>query len=245
MKHRFRFFGTKDSATWVIAGEEVRHLQSILRLNRGDEVEVFDGQGQWAIGVIEDLKKNAVLVKASQEFQEPRGQALVKMVIGALKPKVFEDILSPLTELGCQEFHVFLQSHTPKAVFSEKNADRWQSILRSAAKQCKCSWIPRVFMWKDLGAFLTATQGDQSLKVVLDGEATEALLDQTLTNHGVYIVLGSESGLSQRESSELKLAGYRSCHMGFHVLRASTAAIAATSVMGMKAKSRLVIESNL
>ena len=50
----------KKSVT--LSAEETRHARDVLRLQRGEEVYVFDGEGHEYCGVITELNRNSVKI---------------------------------------------------------------------------------------------------------------------------------------------------------------------------------------
>ena len=52
MAHRYRFFGKRLSDTqWCIDSRKYNHISNVLRISKGDAVEVCDGKGHWSVGV--------------------------------------------------------------------------------------------------------------------------------------------------------------------------------------------------
>ncbi len=234
MKHRFRFFAEKHREAWLIQEEEARHFQKVLRLSEADEIEVFNGQGLWAVGFAEEISKIRIIVKAKEEFNEDLPRTPLKILLGALKPKTFEDTLPALCELGCDELHIFLQDHTPKVSVSEKHQKRWRAIVKESCKQAKRPWFPVIKTWSSLPSLLEVEKDNETLKILLDAEAKQSIINQSPGLKGTSILIGSESGLSTKEFALASDLGFLPCQMTRHILRAKTAVIAAAAVMQMK-----------
>jgi RsmE family RNA methyltransferase len=119
MKHRFRFFLSpatlaplRVDAAVLLSGTEHQHLAQVLRLSEGTHVDLCDGQGTEAEAEIQAVgSKQTTLRIISSHFTPPPPAPLIA-AIGALKPGFIDELLPSLTELGCDQLHVFLQSNT-------------------------------------------------------------------------------------------------------------------------------------
>ena len=232
MSHQYRFLGHRlpgDREQWKIVGEEARHLKKVVRLKEGDQVEVFDGKGSYAEGLVEFRESNVFVRISSSGFEKSPGQKLV-LGVGALKPGFVDDLLPSLTELGMQEIHIFLQEGVSKTRLQEKTRLRWEKILVSAAKQCKCNYLPEVSCWPSLSEFLGHLQGRFSRGFYLQPGATRDFLrelQETGQESGLCAVVGSEKGFSPDESRLLGDSFLLPVSLGPLVLRAYTATLSA------------------
>jgi 16S rRNA (uracil1498-N3)-methyltransferase len=81
-------------------------------------------------------------------------------------------------------------------------------------------------------AQLVRRLSDSDLAVVLHETADEPLASLRLPESGeVVLVVGPEGGIADDELTDLAAAGARVCRLGPHVLRASTAGVAALSAL--------------
>jgi 16S rRNA (uracil1498-N3)-methyltransferase len=109
-----------------------------------------------------------------------------------------------------------------------KGRERWQSIVREAAKQSIRAWVPEV------SAPVTATQLAQlhGLVLVLEPTASRPLTDVVLDEHDrITLVVGPEGGIAPRE---LEVLGGTPVRLGAEVLRTSTAGPAALAVLNAR-----------
>jgi 16S rRNA (uracil1498-N3)-methyltransferase len=78
-----------------------------------------------------------------------------------------------------------------------------------------------------------------ALAVVLHEDATEPLAALAVPAAGdVLVVVGPEGGIAAEELDVLSAAGGRLCRLGPHVLRTSTAGVAAISVLSAQRRWR-------
>lgn len=235
-RHQFCFIAEKESDTiWRIKDSEARHLKKVLKLRAGDTVELTDGEGSWGFGRIEDIHDSqSISIRIVQmNFYEQLSQ--INVVIGALKPSSFDDILPALVELGVHEIHLFSQSKTDRKRLNSKLLERWNRILIAAIKQSKRAWLPKICLHNSLQDYLDQAKSRLPQGIVLEPDAASSLSNIEIeTDRPINLVIGSESGLQIEELSSLKDKGYQPCKIGPHILRATTASVAAMAIVSAR-----------
>jgi len=242
MKHLFRFFGQvvleKDgTCEWNLCSEDAFHLQKVLRLEGGCEVEVADGLGRWCSGQITEVTGRGVRVQSIAEHYEQPALSPLVLAVAAMKPASFEELLPSLVELGVDKIFVFTQSHTDRKWYSEKIHSRWQRIIVSAMKQCKRNWLPEVVIAKNLEQVLQTLGPSLINRYLLEPTAEQTLLAAPLQAGPCLMVVGSEKGLTEDEKQVLIRQNFLAIGLGNTILRAYTACLAATAVMSAKRDS--------
>lgn len=228
-KHIYRFFGQRSSTeTWLITGEECQHLNKVLRLQIGDQVEVFDGSGHVATGELIATDKTQAIVETTNEQLEPLPATQVAILLGMLRPAGIEEVLAPLIEVGVSSVFIFAQEHAP--YLTEKVAERWHRIAVAACKQCKRARVPEIAHWPNLESALDAMQNRYQHHFFLDPEAKPSLLDPVLTGSSLAVV-GSEGGFTSHEDALLRERTFVGMRLGPFILRAKTAAVVAASIL--------------
>lgn len=234
-----RFFVSSETLSGsfaVLDGEQAAHAK-VLRLNRGDEVTLCDGQGKEARCTVSDFSPGQVsLVIHSTEdsHSEPRLRCSVYM--GFPKADKFEHVVQKATELGACEIIVFPCTRSisrPDAKSLAKKLDRWQKIAASAAEQSGRGRIPRVLA---LGSFeeavKRASEADFSA-LFYENERTRsfraAIEAQPFTT--AALMTGPEGGLTDQEVSAAANAGMAVCSLGPRILRCETAPLCALSAL--------------
>jgi 16S rRNA (uracil1498-N3)-methyltransferase len=115
----------------------------------------------------------------------------------------------------------------------EKRTERWQRITVSAAKQSGRARMPKIL---PLCTFqeLVGQPWTGMLKLLFwEREAQQTLKDfhESEPEAGkILLVIGPEGGFSFEEAAAAHKHGFRSVRLGRRILRAETAAIAATSL---------------
>jgi 16S rRNA (uracil1498-N3)-methyltransferase len=234
MKHRFRFIAQKDDAgDWQLDAEQRRHLARVLRLKAGDDIELANGRGEWAIARLSAVTPDHVEYEIQQEFAAQPVAYPLHLAVACLKPAVFEDLLPSLVELGVDGIHVFAQPQTDKKWLAPKVRNRWERIVHAAMKQCKRPWLPILQVHDSLASVLDKV--DESWDCYyLSGDASETLVRCSLQGPAALLVVGSEKGLAPSEITVLQQRQVSGARLGAHVLRAYTASIAGTAVIASR-----------
>jgi 16S rRNA (uracil1498-N3)-methyltransferase len=108
---------------------------------------------------------------------------------------------------------------------------RWEAVAVEAAKQSRRAWFPEVTAQADLTAAVHRVAAAE-LAVVLDPDAAAAVADLELPATGeIVLVVGPEGGITRAEDEAMRGAGALSAALGPTVLRASTAGVAAASIV--------------
>jgi 16S rRNA (uracil1498-N3)-methyltransferase len=242
MKHRFRFFLANPPLTELsqgslctLSGSEHQHLSQVLRLEVGSLVDLCDGKG--SVGSAEIIavqgKQTELTLRSVATFPPPSAPLIA--AVGALKPGFIDELLPSLTELGCDEVHIYLQSNTAKTRIHDKALQRWQSIALAASKQCKRPYFPQLFTWPSLAAFVEHSMGQTWEQIYVQPEVSQGLSElPTAPRKGRCFVVGGEKGLDPAEEAFLTQKGFLSAHLGPLILRAYTATLASAAILASK-----------
>ena len=138
------FFYTSDyepSKKEVFLDEDTsRHIVQVLRMKKGEQLNLTDGKGNvFTTAIADDHKKHCVveIQGSSHKEQDPRK---VSIAISLLKnANRFEWFLEKATEIGVQEIIPLVCERTEKEKFRH---DRLKGILVSAMLQSQQCWLP-------------------------------------------------------------------------------------------------------
>ena len=234
-----RFFVSPEvlaDDTAVLEGEQAAHAK-VLRLSRGDQVTLCDGEGNDALCTVTDFGAGQMILSVDHREpsrSEPKLRCSVYM--GFPKADKFEHVVQKATELGACEIIVFPCARSisrPDAKSLAKKLDRWQKIAASAAEQSGRGRIPQVLALNsfeeavkraaqaDLPAFFYENERTCSLR-----SAAEERPFATAS-----IMTGPEGGLTDQEVSAAMDAGMKVCSLGPRILRCETAPLCALSAM--------------
>lgn len=229
-----RFFAEKLSEAdgeLTLDDNEAHHAAHVLRLGEGQAVELFDGRGHAAAGVITACKKRQVRLRLTGTVQThlPPAPAL-HLAFAVPKGQRLDWLLEKATELGAASLEPiqFARSVAGGKGLSAHKLDRWAARCVAAAKQCGLNHLPEIRPACGLGDFLAALPAGRWL--LGDGRAGTPPLAEALAAEpapdALGFVVGPEGGLNDREHQAVCQAGLRPVRLGPGVLRVETAAVA-------------------
>lgn len=218
-----------------ITGPEAAHIQRVLRLSEGDEVEIFNGGSTVARSVIKSADKQSVTVCVKELYEslaEPK--AKITLFQGIAKEAKMDYIIQKATELGVHKIvPVETEFSVVKIKDSAKKTERWQKIAFEAAKQCKRATVPEVAQpvsFKE--ALVLLKQNDicfAPYEQAKEGSLKELAFGKTPLSAG-YII-GPEGGFSEKEAECFKNENIPLVTLGKRILRTETAATATLAVL--------------
>jgi 16S rRNA (uracil1498-N3)-methyltransferase len=234
----------------ILSSEESHHLARVLRVQVGQEIMLFDGQGNVAEGVVDAISKTSVEVQISSRSTVPPPAAQIDLIQAVPKPDRWELVMQKAVELGASNIYPILTEHTEFKP-SEKKTARWKKIVFNAAQQCEVRWLPKLH---PLGKFDTVLSMLEAYDLVLIGslydgatpfrEVAIAGLERSergSANAGqrpdgvaikkIALLIGPEGDFSQEEVDVAVAAGAVPVSFGDRILRTETAAIFGLSVL--------------
>lgn len=216
-----------------IDGTAARQIRLVLRLHCGDSVEVFTGDGWAATAIIEELERDGVAARVTEELADHRELSqLLTLAAAYLKGEKADWVVQKATELGAGRVLWFPAQRSiavpPPARLAERLA-RWQRIATEAAEQCGRSRVPRVDAAPTAKQALEAIRPDHLLVL---HEAATVPLRRRLPPSGraCALMVGPEGGFTSAELEEAQALGGLPVSLGARILRAETAALAALAL---------------
>ena len=122
-------------ATVTLADNAAHYLTTVLRLNGGDSVALFNRtDGEWR-AVLREVRKKQVVLVVEECLRPPSARGLNLMVCFApIKGGRMETIIEKATELGASVLQPVI---TARTIVDKVNLQRAESIAREAAEQCE------------------------------------------------------------------------------------------------------------
>jgi 16S rRNA (uracil1498-N3)-methyltransferase len=218
-----------------LTGAEARHAVSVRRLQAGERVDLVDGSGRRAAGAVSRIGGPAEIeVLIDDVRDEPPPQVRITVVQALVKGDRAEAAVEMLTEVGADEIVPWSAERCVAVWRGEKavrGPQRWAAVVAAAGKQSRRARFPLVAPLATT-AEVAARLQVAALPLVLHEEAALRLSSMAVPAAGeVVLVVGPEGGISDRELAAFAQAGALTVRMGASVLRTSTAATAAASVV--------------
>ena len=87
----------------IVNSGEIHHLTHVLRMRKGDQLEIFNGQGDEIKGIIESVSPLEVQVLVLDRRTKKNVAVVVTLACAVPKKAKFEWIIEKCTELGVDE----------------------------------------------------------------------------------------------------------------------------------------------
>jgi len=229
----------------LLPKEAANHLR-VLRPKCGEEIELFDGRGNWRRYLVDGDARNFALSASAPVESAPRPQWSLTLFACVTKGSRWDWTIEKATELGATRIVPVISERTIVRIgVDERSAkrERWMRIAEDAARQSDAKWLPEVCapvafaeslaMVRETTCFVGALATPEPPPIAA---ALNAQL-QTL-NSKLSLYIGPEGDFTPEELAELvEIATPVS--FGSTVLRAETAAIFGLSVL----KANLDVQS--
>ena len=196
-------------------GDE-HHLLRVLRLASGSDVTAGDGAGRWRAC---RLTGGPALEMTGPIVGEPRPAPPITLAFALVKGERPELVVQKLTELGVDRIVPFVAGRSVvrwEPGRADRHVERWRTIARQAAMQCRRMWLPEV----------APVAGFDSV-AAMPGAALADAAGAPPTLDLPVVLVGPEGGWTVDERD----SGLPTVALGAHVLRAETAAITAGAIL--------------
>ncbi len=247
--HRFFISPQSISRTGItLSGQQAHQIANVLRLDRGETIIVLDNSG-WQYEVELTAVGTDKVAGSIRSKNLASGEPRTKITLyqGLLRSHKFEFVLQKCTEVGVVTFVPTICERCVVANISEASPvklERWQRIIAEAAEQSGRGKLPvlrpaTLFQQaceEVRGLSFIAWEGEDltSLRAFLRNSnmaKVDAEDDQPVVRpFSVNIFIGPEGGFSLYEVQRAQSYGIIPVSLGPRILRAETAAIAASTI---------------
>lgn len=211
---------------------EAHYLGHVLRLKRGDRLVVFNGNGTERDASVDSLqRRGAMLTLAAARPPLPESSLDLTLIQALPKSDAMDLIVQKVTELGVRTLVPVYTEHSVVKLDterSERRADHWRKIARSACEQCGRHTPPHIEPATPLAAALDALPAAKT-RLALD-PAAERSLGGAAPVSGLIIAVGPEGGFGATDWRRLDAAEFGRVTLGPRVLRVETAAMAVCAI---------------
>lgn len=228
--------GARLPAQVTLTGPEGRHAATVRRLTASEPVELVDGRGLRASGVVVSAADERLVVSVRVAGLEPPPLLRLVLVQALAKGERGEYAVELATEVGVDEV---LPWSAHRCIVrwdgarGERALRRWRATAREAGKQSRRARHPVISEPVTTDGLLA--RAAQARALVLHEGAAEPLATTPLPAAGeLLLVVGPEGGLTDPELAALTGAGASAVRLGPSVLRTSSAGAVAAAVVSAR-----------
>lgn|SRR5690606_23869481 len=221
----------KEEAT--ITGDDVHHITRVMRMSVGDPIYCCYN-GRVALCAITEITNDTVLANVV-EWVENTSELPIKVCIASGLPKgdKLEYVIQKGTELGAIEFVPFVAERSIvkwDEKKGHKKVERFGKIAKEAAEQSHRATVPTITKPLSFRELLSYSRS-YTYKIVAyeedakRGERSNLAKVLSKAKHGdsLFVVIGPEGGLTEKEVSTLIENDFISASFGPRILRTETA----------------------
>ena len=217
-----------------LSEDGANHVGRVLRMQAGDQLELFDGSNHIFPAVIREASKRKVEVEILGSQLDDR-ESHLHIHLGQVisRGDRMEFTIQKSVELGVNVITPLWSERCGVKLDGErmdKKIQQWQKIAIAACEQCGRNVIPEIRPLMKLQQW--CAEQDDSLKLNLHPRAKHTIRTIPLQpQQGVRLLIGSEGGLSPQEIAETEQQGFIEILLGKRVLRTETAGMAAITAL--------------
>ncbi|MCB6182830.1 16S rRNA (uracil(1498)-N(3))-methyltransferase [Leeia sp. TBRC 13508] len=211
-----------------------RHVQ-VLRLNAGDSITLFNGDGQEYQAEVISVGNKSSVVRINQQTLVSRESPIwLGLAQGISSGDRMDFTLQKAVELGVSEIQPLMTRRSivklPADRWAKKH-EHWRQVVIAACEQCGRNTIPTVHDALSLTDWLAKVAMTENTPgfVLMPGGETRI---QSYQKHaGAWLLAGPEGGLTDDEHQQALAKKWHSLTLGPRVLRTETAALAALATL--------------
>ena len=217
----------------TLQGPVLRHLH-VLRLNAGDNLTLFNGQGGEYDAVVHSMGKRSAEVGVIAFKPVSRESKLNLTLVQALSAADRMDYtIQKAAECGVHIIQIVISARCQFRLNqeqAEKKRAHWQAVAVAASEQCGRTHIPIIHSLQTFSDYLS-TSPEADLKILLS--PTGAIPINQLPNQAqrIQVLVGPEGGFNSKEEAHAIASGFTSVMLGPRLFRTETVAPVISSLL--------------
>lgn len=212
-----------DNSDIELLPSHVHYLRSVLRLEDGAEVRVFNGQdGEWLTAFHPISKKAGSLRSVEKIKTQPEPIKRVHLLFAPIKKQRMDFMIEKAVELGVTDLHPILTQNTE---VRKINVERVQAQIIEAAEQCERLTLPTLHALDNMDK--KCAKWDKNTPLLIGLERHDCPhISEFNTLKEVAFLIGPEGGFTVQERDILLSSEHiKPVNLGKTILRAETAAL--------------------
>ena len=206
------------------------HLIKVMRLNIGEQINLFNEKnGEWHAKIIE-IKKNTLIAEVLDQTLPPKTPSDISLLFSPIKHLNSESVIRQSTEIGIKNL---FPTKFQRTVVSKINLSKYEAYSVGAAQQSGRLSLPTIFQIEKLTNQKKLLQSSNVLMFDenLKGISIDEVPKENFTDN-ILVIIGPEGGFENEEREFIKAnsKNFFNIKLGSQILKADTAVIAALSL---------------
>ncbi|MFK3663201.1 16S rRNA (uracil(1498)-N(3))-methyltransferase [Scandinavium sp. NPDC088450] len=227
----------------VTAGHEIalsddaaNHVGRVLRMGKGQAIQLFDGSNQVFEAEITQADKKSVRVNVlSAQLDDRESPLHIHLGQVMSRGEKMEFTIQKSIELGVSLITPLFSERCGVKLDAErlnKKLQQWQKIAIAACEQSGRNVVPEIRPAMDLEAW--CAEEERGLKLNLHPRASASINTLPLPVERVRLLIGPEGGLSAEEIAMTARYQFTDILLGPRVLRTETTALTAITALQVR-----------
>lgn len=226
----FFYIAEYDSSSkeLVLDEDTSRHIVQVLRMKKGEKLNLTDGKGNLITAEIADAHKKHCLVSIHDSQLTTHNSQRTTIAISLLKnTSRFEWFLEKATEIGVSEITPLICERTEKQKF---RYDRMKHICISAILQSRQVWLPELHEPTPFNHQTIKQFNHQQKLIAHCDEGNQQPLNNQTIQQSTIILIGPEGDFTKAEIELALQNGFIPVSLGKTRLRSETAGVVAAAL---------------
>ncbi|MGV3346606.1 16S rRNA (uracil(1498)-N(3))-methyltransferase [Enterobacteriaceae bacterium LUAb1] len=219
-----------------LSDDAVNHTGRVLRMEPGQQLELFDGSNLTFHGEIIQIDKKSVSVKVvSGQLNDCESPLHLHLGQVISRGEKMEFTIQKSIELGVNVITPLFSERCGVKLDAERQAKKiqqWQKIAISACEQCGRNRLPEIRPAMPLEAW--CAEAEHGLKLNLHPRASQRVNTLPLAVSRIRLLIGPEGGLSASEIHMTAQHNFTDILLGPRILRTETAALTAITALQVR-----------
>ncbi|MAD57572.1 MAG: 16S rRNA (uracil(1498)-N(3))-methyltransferase [Porticoccus sp.] len=211
-----------------------KHIGTVLRLNPGKFVTIFNGEGGEFKSTITKVKRNKITLLVGEHVKTTNESPLkIHLGIGISRGDRMDTVIQKSTEVGVTEITPLFTERVGVKLENDKLQNRlthWQKVCISACEQSHRTKIPIINSPKKIKDWIQSVSAQKKMMLDPKGKKQISTLKNDKSIVDISLLIGPEGGFSISEVEIAKNYKFDQISLGPRILRTETAPTVAISV---------------
>ncbi len=211
--------------------DDSKHAIKVLRLKRGDKIEIVDGKGKYFEAEIVDPDTKKCHVEIIDEGILPPKSFYIHVAIAPTKNiDRIEWFVEKSVEFGIDEI-TFLKCDSSER--DHLRLDRIEKKVISAMKQSRVGYLPKINDVINFNDFVRSGELPDDKFIAYISNSNTPLIKYAVPARSYCILIGPEGDFSKNEIDKANKNGFTGVSLGNTRMRTETAGIAACYILNL------------
>jgi len=211
--------------------DDSKHAIKVLRLKRGDKIEIVDGKGKYFEAEIVDPDTKKCHVEIIDEGILPPKSFYIHVAIAPTKNiDRIEWFVEKSVEFGIDEI-TFLKCDSSER--DHLRLDRIEKKVISAMKQSRAGYLPKINDVVNFNDFVRSGELPDDKFIAYISKSNTPLIKYAVPARSYCILIGPEGDFSKNEIDKANKNGFTGVSLGNTRMRTETAGIAACHILNL------------